>query len=279
LEELHMKILIAVDMEGISGVVHWDHVDSQNQEYARFRKLMTGDVNAAVRGAYEAGAQEVIVSDGHATGRNILVEELDSRARLNSGSPSPFAMVQGIDSGVSAAMFVGYHARVGAQNAILDHTWSSTCVANVWLNDRLVGEIGWNAAVCGHFGVPVILISGDQTACAEAQELLGPVEVAVVKRASGRMAAECLPPSVAQERICEAARAAIHRFQSGQGPEPLRLQQPVKGTIELAASEMADRVAILPGAHRLEGKRVEFTAADMPAAYRTFRSAVALARG
>jgi D-amino peptidase len=274
-----MKILIAADMEGISGIVHWDQVDAKHKEYDRSRKLMTGDVNAAVRGAYESGAEEVVVSDGHGDARNILIEELDARARLNSGSPSPLSMVQGIDNGVSAAMFVGYHARVGAQNAILDHTWSSSCVANVRINGRAVGEIGWNASVCGHFGVPVILISGDQTACAEAIDLLGPIETAVVKRASGRMAAECLSPEAAQRRIYETAQRAVERLRQGQAPQPLRLEAPVRVAVELTSSDMADRAAILPGVHRPEGKWVEFSADDAPSAYRTFRAVLALARG
>jgi D-amino peptidase len=274
-----MKILIAADMEGVSGVVHWDHVSSKHEEYKRFRKLMTGDVNAAIRGAFDGGAEEVMVADGHGNHRNILIEELDPRARLNCGSPSPFAMVQGVDSGVSAAMFVGYHARVGSEKAILDHTWSSSSVANVWLNGQLTGEIGWNAAVCGHYGVPVILISGDQTACAEASTLLGPIETAVVKQASGRMAAECLPPEVSQKRIYEAAKRAMARLEAGQVPQPLSLPTPVKVTIELVTSDMADRAAIVPGARRLEGKRVELTADDAPSAYRAFRAAVSLALG
>jgi D-amino peptidase len=274
-----MKILIAADMEGISGIVHWDQVDPKHKEYDRTRKLMTGDVNAAIRGACEAGAQEVIVSDGHGDARNILIEELDGRARLNSGSPSPWAMIQGIDNGVNAAMFVGYHARVGARNAILDHTWSSSCVANVQLNGRTAGEIGWNAAVCGHFGVPVILISGDQTACVEATELLGPVEMAVVKQANGRMAAECLPPEVAQTRIYEAARRAVERLRNGQAPQPLRLETPVRVAVELANSDMVDRATILPAVHRAEGKWVEFTTGDVATAYRVFRAVLALARG
>jgi len=274
-----MKILIGADMEGISGIVHWDQVDPKHKEYDRTRRLMTGDVNAAIRGAYEAGAAEVVVSDGHGDARNILIEELDGRARLNSGSPSPWAMVQGIDSGVSAAMFVGYHARVGARNAILDHTWSSSCVMNVRVNGRAVGEIGWNAAVCGHFGVPVILISGDQTACEEATELLGPIETAVVKQASGRMAAECLSPEAAQTRICEAARRAVERLRDGQAPQPLRVETPIHAAVELTHSDMADRATILPGVRRPEGKWVEFHADDMPNAYRTFRAVVALARG
>jgi D-amino peptidase len=274
-----MRVLIAADMEGISGVVHWDHVDSNHKEYARFRKLMTGDVNAAIRGAFDGGCEEVIVADGHGRGRNILIEEIDPRARLNSGSPSPFAMVQGVDSGVNAAMFVGYHARVGSQNAILDHTWSSSSVANVWLNGQVVGEIGWNAAVCGHYEVPVILISGDQTACAEAAALLGPIETAVVKHARGRMAAECLPPETSHQMIYEAAKRAITRLRAGQAPQPLRLQLPVTVTVELITSDMADRAAIVPGARRLEGKRVELTADDVATAYRSFRTAVTVALG
>jgi len=273
-----VKILIAADMEGISGVVHWDQVNSQHKEYGRFRKLMTGDVNAAIEGAYEGGAEEVIVADGHGSARNILVEELDARARLNSGGPSPFAMVQGIDTGVDGVMFVGYHARVGSQNAILDHTWSSTCVANVWLNGRPVGEIGFNAAVCGHFGSPVIMISGDQTACAEAVELLGAVETAVVKQARGRMAAECLPPERSRQKIREAAARAVRGLRAEQAPQPLRLEAPIRATLELVTSDMADRAALLPGATRLEGKRIEIVVDDATTAYRSFRSAVALAR-
>jgi D-amino peptidase len=273
-----MKILIAADMEGISGVVHWDQVDSKHKEYDRFRKVMTGDVNAAVRGAFEGGATQVVVADGHGSARNILVEELDPRARLNSGSPSPLAMVQGVDAEVDAAMFVGYHARVGSRNAILDHTWSSSTVARVLLNGQPVGEIAWNAAVCGHFGVPVILISGDQTACAEARELLGPLEAVVVKQASGRMAAECLPPAVAQEHIQAAASRAVQRFLNGQGPAPWQPELPLTLTVELVHSEMADRAMLFPGARRPEDKRIDVQVDDALVAYRAFRAVVALAR-
>lgn len=274
-----MKILIAADMEGISGVVHWDQTDSKHKEYARFRKLMTGDVNAAIRGAYEAGASEVIVSDGHGSARNILVEELDPRARLNSGSPSPLAMIQGIDSGVQAAMFIGYHARAGSENAILDHTWSGRCVVNLWLNGLCMGEIGMNAAVCGHFDVPVILISGDQTACAEAQALIGPLETVAVKQAKGRMAAECLPPEIAQKGIYEASLRAVQHLRQGHAPEALKLQQPVTVTLELTHSDMADRAMIFPATRRIEGRRIELTADDAVAAYRAMRAIVELAKG
>ena len=272
-----MKILIAADMEGITGVVHWDHVDHNNKEYGRFRKLMTADVNAAVRGAFDGGAEEVIVADGHGTARNILIEELDPRARLNSGSPSPLAMTQGAQTGIDAAMFIGYHAKVGTENAILDHTWSGA-VANVWINGRIVGEIGVNAAVCGYYGAPVIMISGDQSACAEARELLGHIETAEVKQATGRMAAECLPPEVTQVLIYEAAQRAVSRFGAGQAVEPFRNDAPVTMAVELVTSEMADKAMLIPGARRSEGKRVEVTADDVPTAYRAMRAAFTLAR-
>jgi D-amino peptidase len=273
-----MKILIAADMEGISGVVHWDHVDPQHTEYGRFRKIMTEDVNAAIRGAIEGGATEVVVSDAHGDHRNILIEELDSRAHLFSGAPSPLSMVQGADTGADAAMLVGYHARAGTRHAILDHTWSSSRVANVWINGQIMGEIGWSAAVCGHFGLPVLMVSGDQAACNEAVELLGSIEIAVVKRATGRMSAELLPLTTARQAIAEAARLAVERMRAGGDFEPFRVDEPVVVKIELVQSQMADRAAGFPGAHRLEGKCIELRADDALAAYQAFSALTALAR-
>jgi D-amino peptidase len=273
-----MKILIAADMEGITGVVNWDQVNSSHPEYQRFRRLMTADVNAAIRGAFESGAAQVVVSDGHGYGRNILIEELDERARLNSGTPAPLSMVQGVDDGVDGVLYVGYHARIGSPNAILEHTWSDERVANLYLNGQLTGEIGLNAAVCGHFGVPVLMISGDQTACAEARTLLGEVETAVVKKASGRMAAELLPPAQAQALIQAAARSAVKRLAEGRAPQPLRLPAPVHMAVEFVQSEMADKAALLPGAKR-SGRCVEYSADDMVTIYAAFRTLLALARG
>ena len=273
-----MKILIAVDMEGITGVTAWEQVTPGQAEYARFRKLLTQDVNAAIRGAYNAGADEVIVADGHWNGTNILIEELDPRARLNSGSPSPFSMMQGIDESIDGVIFIGYHARNGSPNAILDHTWSSKAVANVWLNDILTGEYGLNAAVAGHFGVPVIMVSGDQTACAQVTELLGEVEIAVVKQASGRFAAECLAPEATQEIICLSAERAVERLAEADAPDPFVLDTPITVTVEFFSSDMADRATRIPFTKR-EGTRVSLTVKEMESAYNGFRSMVMLAAG
>lgn len=273
-----MKILIATDMEGITGVTTWDQVTPGHTEYARFRRQMTEDVNAAIRGAFDGGADEVIVADGHWNGSNILIEELDPRARLNTGSPSPFSMMEGIDESVNGVIFIGYHARNGTPNAILDHTWSRMTVANVWLNDLLTGEYGLNGAVAGQFGVPVIMVSGDQTACAQVTELLGDMETAIVKQASSRFAAECLAPEATREMICLSAERAVGRLAQGDVPKPFVLDTPITVTVEFFTSDMADRATRIPFTKRA-GTRVSLTVQEMASAYNGFRAMVMLALG
>ncbi len=274
-----MKILIAADMEGITGVVHWDQVNPDHFEYARFRRLMTGDVNAAIRGAFAGGATSVVVTDGHHNGRNILIEELDARATLNSGSPSHLSMVHGVDEGVDGVMFVGYHGRMGSLNAILDHTWSDEHLSGLWINDRAFGESGLNGAVCGHFDVPVIMASGDQTLCAEVQDFFGSeIETAQVKKAQSRMAAECLPPAVTASLIEEAAKRAVINLRSGKAPKPFKVTKPIKMTIEFMQSEMADKVVKMPHTKRTVDRRVEYTADTMVEIYLAFRTMLSLAR-
>ena len=269
-----MKILVGADMEGVSGVTRWEETDPTHFEYARFRRIMTDEVNAAIAGSADAGADEFGVADGHGDGTNILIEELDKRARLNSGGNSPLSMVQGVDKATAGVLFIGYHARGGSQNAVLAHTWSSGRIANVWLNDVLTGEYGLNAAVAGHFGVPVLMISGDQTTCAQAVELLGKLETVVVKQASGYFAAECLSPKVTIPMIRESAKRAVLRLKDGTSPTPFLIKTPVRVTVEFRQPEAADRAVRLPGAKRLDGLRIDFTVPDMLAAYAGFRAAV-----
>ena len=270
-----MKILISADMEGISGVVDPSHVTSTHPEYQRFRQIMTDDVNAAIRGAFKAGADQVVVSDAHGSKTNILVERLDERAELNSGGIAPFGMIQGVDEGVDAAMFVGYHACMGTQNAILSHTISGARVANIWLNDRLVGEFGLNAAVCGFFGAPVLLVSGDLAACQEAEAWAPGVAQVVVKRATTRHSAQCLPTARAQRMIETQAEDAVKSYLQG-GAAPLQVAGPVKIVLEFHQAAMADQVRGLPGVVRLDGRRIEIIAPDMPSGYLTLRAAISM---
>jgi D-amino peptidase len=270
-----MKLLIAVDMEGATGVAAWEHVDPGTTEYLRFRHLLTADVNAAVAGALAGGATDIVVTDGHWNDGNLLIEELDSRVRLNTGTPLPMAMVEGVQGGVDAALFVGYHARAGTLRAVLDHTWARR-LANLWLNGRLSGETGLNASVCGAYGVPVLLVTGDQAVAAEAQDWIPGVGTAVVKTALGRTGALCLPPAQTGPILHAAARRAVERFLDGQGPGPVQLTRPVTVRLEFITSLMAEAASLLPGSERLDGRTLEFTAADMTSAYLQFRAAVNL---
>jgi len=273
-----VKILIATDMEGISGVVSWDQVTPGHFEYARFRKIYTAEVNAAILGAFEGGAQEIILTDGHDEGYNILLEELDPRAHLNSGlATAPLSMMQGIDETCDAVIFLGYHARAGSELAVLDHTWNEQ-ILNVWLNETLVGEFGLNAALAGHFGVPIIMVTGDQTACSQTAELIGDLEQVVVKEATGRFSALCRPVEAAQAAVREGARHALRRLKEGQIPGPWVVAAPVRLAVEFRKSDQADRAMRYPDSKR-EGTRVAVTAPDMRAAYVSFRSIAALGSG
>jgi D-amino peptidase len=264
-----MRVLIAVDMEGISGVVHWDHVKPGHFEYARFREIMTDEVNAAIDGALDGGATSVVVTDGHNDGRNILIEKLHAPARLNSGSPAPLSMVEGVQQ-AEIVFFVGYHARANTPEAILCHTWNDQ-VRGVWLNDREVGEIGLNATVCGSFGARVALITGDHAAVQEAIDLLGPIESVVVKTASGRMSAECLPTEETRLAIRRAAAHAMVRQVA-----PLIISPPIRLRVELTRPDQVDRALRVPGSKRIDGVTLEWIGDGMVGVYHAFRAIAGL---
>jgi D-amino peptidase len=269
-----MRIFMSVDMEGITGVTCWDDVDSDKPSYERFRKVMTAEVNAAVEGAVEAGATGVVVNDSHGYMRNILIEDLHPKAELISGYTKPLGMMCGVDSGVDLAFLIGYHARAGTPNAILDHTWSSSRVHELALNGQVVGETGLNAALAGHFGVPVGLLSGDQAVTEEARALLGEnLRVVTVKEPFGREAARSLPLEETQAHLRAAAKAAV----AGPNPEPLVLSSPVTVAIEFMTTLNADGAATLPGAGRVSGRRVEYTADDIVTVFRAMTAMLALA--
>jgi D-amino peptidase len=271
-----MKLLIAADMEGISGVGNWNDVTPGSEEWRRFRHVMTQDINAAIEGAVQGGASEIVVCDGHWNGTNILIEELDPRASLNSGSSPSLSMVEGVDQNVDAVFFVGYHARHGTLNAILDHTWSNVRITNLWLNGRLTGEFGLNGAVCGSYDVPVILVSGDQSVCAEALEWVPDIETVQVKTAHGRQSAEFLSLRTSQEKIRIGAKDAVSRFIAGKGSAVIHLQTPVMVKVEYANTLMADQASKMPGSMRIDGRAIEFSAESILAAYLGFRTAVNL---
>jgi D-amino peptidase len=271
-----VRVYISVDMEGIAGVVHEDQTNPIDPrcaaEYARFRRLMTGEANAAIQGALDAGASRILVNDSHWTMRNLLAEELHEAAELVSGSPKPRSMMEGIEAGFDAALFIGYHARAGTRHAILDHTYADR-VVDVRLNGRSVGELGLNAALAGVFDVAVALVSGDAALAAEAHDLLGDeVQTVIVKEAVGRHAAKSLAPAVACRRIREGVAKALKRR-----AKPFRLEAPITLEADFAMSVHAELVELAPGVKRTAGRTVAYTHHDYQEVFRAWRAMETLA--
>ncbi len=256
-----LKVYISADMEGIGGVSTWQiQAGSQGREYEKFRRLMTQEVNAAIMGAFDAGATEVLVSDSHGDGQNIDVELLDKRVRLVRAWPRPLLMMQGIDNTFDAAVFIGYHASEGQPAAILAHTMSSRRIFEIKLNDTVVPEAGFNAATAGEFGVPVVFLAGDQTIGGEAQRLLGPIETVAVKEATGFYSATMMHPEEAQRQIRAGVKRAIER----RGElKPYTLAHPVRLEITFKDTVNAEMLSWLPGVERPRGNAIVFTARDM----------------
>lgn len=266
-----MKLLIACDMEGITGVTNWEHCDPNHAEYQRFRKLMTDDVNAVVEGAFSGGADEIFVADGHSRGQNLLIEQLDKRVAYNNGTFSPWSMLNGIGSGIDAAIFVGYHAKAGTGNAILAHTWSKE-VLDLKINRQSNGELGLNAIIAGYFGAPVIMASGDQTLAKEAESLIPGIEIAVVKQASGYFSGCCLPPAQTQDLLLKTAKKAMKSYLAGDAPKPLTVSVPLDIEVEFHMPHMAEAAARFPGAERRSGRAVGMVCGNVPEAFAAFRT-------
>ncbi len=261
LERKKLKVYISADMEGVGGVVTWEiQADPHGREYEKFRRLMTQEVNAAIAGAYQAGATEVLVSDSHNDGQNIDVEELYGLAKLVRSWPRPLSMMEGIDETFDAVVFIGYHASEGSAAGVLAHTMSSRRILEIKLNGTPVPEAGFNAAIAGEFNVPVVFLSGDQTIGAEAKKLLGPIETAEVKQAIGFYAAKTMHPEEARQLILQGVKKALERRAE---LKPYKVAHPVK--LEIAFKKIVDAeiVAMLPGVERVRGNAVLFTAKDM----------------
>lgn len=275
-EAVSIKVFISCDMEGISGIVHWDETSRKQggSDYERARKLMSLDVNAAALGALDAGAEEVVVNDSHGGMRNILVEELDERVRLIAGSPKFLSMMQGVE-GADMAMLVGYHSRAHTLG-IMNHTYSGF-VTDYRINGATYGECGMNAALAGHFGVPVVLVTGDGAAAREADELLPGVRTVAVKDAVSQTAAKLVHPVRARAMIRDAAAAAVRQAKAGR-PKPFIIPGPVRLELTMARSVQADGAEVLPGAKRLSPVTVAWEGRDYLDCYRAFRAMIALAQ-
>jgi D-amino peptidase len=259
-----LKVFISADMEGVAGVVTRDQTGAGGAGYPFGRSVMTAEVNAAVDAAFNTGATSVTVTDGHGSGTNLLPSELDRRAVLISGFPMPGGMMQGIDASYAAAIFIGYHASGITEGGILAHTYTDA-FRTVKLNGHNVGEYGLNAAMAGHFGVPVVFVSGDSAAVRQAAAFIPGVITVAVKEGFGPTVARTMHPEEAREQIARGVSSAIAR----RGEiAPVRLKTPVTLEIEFAQTSMADTVTLIPGVERTGGASIRYIASTMADAYR-----------
>ena len=249
-----MKIFISVDIEGVAGVVTPQEGRPGNPEYEQARRLMTLEANAAIAGAFDGGATEVLVNDSHGPMVNLLPELLDQRAELIRGNIKPMSMFAGLDTGYAGAMCVGYHAPA-AEYGVLAHTTNDFAFAAIRLNGESASEAMFYGAYAGSLGVPVILLSGDDATERSCGSLFAGAQFVRVKTALGQRAARSLAPSVACARIRAAAVEAVRRCDA---IAPYRVAEPCRVVFELSSPTLAELCGFVPGAQRLDARSVAF---------------------
>jgi D-amino peptidase len=258
------RVFISADMEGVTGVVADKQTGAEGPDYSTFRVQLIEEVNAAIAGAFDAGATQVVVVDSHGGGTNLQPDKLDSRAELITGAPKPAGMMQGLNETYSAVIFIGYHARGSTANGILSHTYSLAPLV-VRLNEQEVGEYGLNAALAGYFGVPVVFISGDRATAEQARGFIPGVATLIVKEAVSRTAARTRTFQDVREEIRSGVKSALARRHQ---IRPVQLSSPVKLEMELSTTAAADSAMLVPGMQRVADRVVRYVAPDMQTAYK-----------
>jgi D-amino peptidase len=264
--------MVIADMEGATGVTAPADVEPGTEQWQRFRRLLTGDVNAAVEGLFAGGATEVVVNEAHASQRNVLIEDLDPRASMITGRHKPLAMMQGVKD-ADAVVFLGYHTGAG-QQGVLAHTYIWTGLQELRINGAPASEGRMNAMLAAELGVPVVLVTGDDLACAEAETYAADAERVPVKFCISRYAARCLPPSRTAALIRDAAERALSRNAL---PEPEAPEGPFHFEVEFSATHVAEAVTAIPGVELSAARTVGYTLPTMMEAVRCFRAVTALA--
>ncbi len=256
-----VKIYILTDLEGIGYIVREEQTNPGSSEYQEACLLLTREVNAAIDGALDGGATEIIVNDLHGArgGFNLVPEELHECAKYVAGGPRT-RRVACIDESFDLAFMIGYHAMAGTQGAVLDHTMSTRVIVDAYINDRRIGEIGIDASILGYFNVPVGLVSGCRMAVEEAKALLGNVEGVVVKEGLSRNFAVCLPPVKCRKLIREAAKRAIQR--AGEF-KPFKVNPPITVKVKYSHPSYADIQARIPKVEREDSRTIVVRGEDL----------------
>jgi len=251
-----MKIYISADMEGVAGVVTGDQLGTGGFEYERFRNFMTEEVVACIEAAKEAGATEILVSDSHGNGENILIEKLPNDVMIVRSWPRPLGMMEGIDETFDGAIFLGYHASTDSKEGVRAHTMSSANITSVKINNIVMPEAGINALIAGHFGVPIILVTGDNIAIEETQNLIGNIEGAIVKQAISFHSAKTMTPEASYKLIREKTKAAIKRIKEF---KPYTLKEPLVLELSLKNYRPVELLQYFPGVERIGSHTIRYT--------------------
>ncbi|MFF5990800.1 M55 family metallopeptidase [Prauserella flavalba] len=268
-----MRIMVSADMEGATGVTWTDDVVPGTEQWQRFRRLFTGDVNATIAGLCDAGAGDVLVNEAHSSQRNLLLEDLDPRARMLTGRHKPLSMMEGIDSGVDGVVFLGYHAGAGC-DGVLSHTYLPNQITGVWLDGVPASEGRLNAALAAEYGVPVLVVSGDDKTVEEARDYAPDAALVAVKECVSRYAAICSPPSVTAALLTEAAAQGMKRAGRVE-----RVTGAHRVEVEFDASHLAQAAAVVPTVEQTGVRTVGFDAPDMTEAMKAFKVVTAIADG
>lgn len=255
-----LKVHISVDMEGVAGAVTGDQLGPTGFEYARFREFMTREALAAVTAAREAGATEIVVADSHGNGENLLIEQFPPEVRIVRSWPRQLGMMAGIDETVDAAIFIGYHASTNNPAGVRAHTFSSATLTRVALNGVEMTEGAWNAAIAGHFNVPVVMMSGDDAAIAEVRKVIGSIEAAETKKNLGFHSALTLTPPAAATLIGERVRSALGRRAAF---KPYKPSAPLSVEVSFKHYRPVEALAYLPIFERIDSHSIRFRPKDM----------------
>jgi D-amino peptidase len=270
-----MKVFISSDIEGAAGIVDWEQVRGPGAEYELGRRLLTDEVNAAIDGAVEAGASHLLVNDAHRTMYNLRPGDLHHHASYLSGRHKPLYMMEGLDATFDAIFMVAYHGAIGAEHAILSHTYNPAAVWEVRLNGIVVGESALNALVALKHRVPVVLITGDEATAEEARPFLPEIEAVVVKRSITRFAAESLHPDRACELIRAGATRALARASTAAPPA---IDLPATLEVTFLTADMAEMATWIRGVQRAGPRGVAISDDDPLRLFRTFVTIIALTR-
>ncbi|MBJ88965.1 MAG: hypothetical protein CMO98_03810 [Woeseia sp.] len=259
-QEDGLRIYISADMEGVVGAVTAEQLAPGGFEYQRFREFMTEEVKVAIDAGRAAGATEFLVSDSHGNGQNLLIERLPDDVMVVRSWPRPLGMMEGIDETFDGVIFLGYHSSTTNMRGVRAHTMSSATITAIRLNGVEMTEGSINAAIAGHFGVPVIMVSGDDVAVAENQVLIGDIEGAVVKWAKGFHSAQTLTPEAAYEVIRTRTMAAISRIDDF---EAYTMKKPIELELSLKHYRPVELLDYLPNVEKVNSHTIRFVAEDM----------------